>query len=58
MNTLKTGVRYGLSAAIVVLFAGVLHGCASDSPTDVSVAPQANAEPICVVINGVVYCKD
>jgi hypothetical protein len=58
MHTLKTGIRYGLTAAIVVMFAGAFYGCASDSPTDVSVQPQANAEPICYVFNGTVYCKD
>ena len=58
MNTLKTGVRYGLTAAIVVMLAGAVHGCASDSPTDVSARPQASAEPTCVIINGQVHCKD
>ena len=57
MNTLKTGVRYGLTAAIVVVFAGAMHGCASDSPTDAGVR-QASGEPVCVYINGVLYCKD
>jgi len=58
MNTLKTGIRYGLTAAIIVMFAGALHGCASDSPTEVSVQKQADMGPTCYMFNGVIYCRD
>ena len=57
MNTLKTGVRYGVTAAIVIMFGGALHGCASDAPTEVSVQKQASGEPTCVVVNGVLVCR-
>jgi len=56
MHTFKTGMRYGLTAAIIVMLAGALHGCASDSPTDVSVQKQASSGGTCWIVNGQLYC--
>jgi hypothetical protein len=57
MNALTKGIRFGLTAAIVVMVAGALHGCTSDSPTEVSAQKQSSDVPGCYLVNGVWYCS-